>query len=107
MTLYDYAKTDEDGLVIALVNSAHVPNIEYQAHVVPAPAGDPPPGQVWQWSADYGWRLRNDPRGTTYVHPETGERVTISRVLQEPPAGYVRDSDLPIANDSPVLKANL
>ena len=93
---YDYARIDGDGFIVALVNSAHVPTIAQQSNVVPAPADDPPVGQLWRWDADLGWGLLSDPRGTMYVNPDTGELLTISHPLQTPPPGWeLVTGDLP------------
>lgn len=84
-----YARIDDDGLVIALVNALLLPEIVGQPGVVPAPSPDPfpEPGHAWR-QVEGVWTQVPDQRGREYVAPNGAETVLITRVLQQPPEGW-------------------
>ena len=90
MTQLSHARIDADGLLVARLDPQFVGDaVLHQAGVVPAPRGEAPPGQAWQWSGDLGWQLIADRRGTTYADPASPATVLITALLQEPPTGWI------------------
>lgn len=90
MTPAIYARIDDDGLVIALVNTLLLPQVVGRPGYVPAPSPDPfpEPGNAWRMSAG-GWEQVPDLRGREYADPTGTEKVVITHVLQQPPTGWV------------------
>lgn len=84
-----YARIDDDGLVIALVNALLLPGIVGQPGVVPAPSPDPfpAPGNAWRL-VEGVWKQVPDLRGREYVDPTGTQKVAITRILQQPPEGW-------------------
>jgi hypothetical protein len=84
-----YARVDDDGLVIAVVNALLLPSIVDQPGSVPAPSPDPfpEPGYAWRL-VDGHWGQVPDLRGREYVDPSGTQKVAITHVLQQPPDGW-------------------
>lgn len=85
-----YARIDDDGLVLAVVNALLLPGVVGKPGYVPAPAPDPfpEPGYAWRL-VDGSWEQVPDLRGRKYGDPRGIEKVEITHVLQRPPEGWV------------------
>jgi len=85
-----YARIDDDGFLVALVNALLMPEVVDQPGYVPAPTPDPfhLPGFVWRL-IDGHWEQVPDLRGREYVDPTGAQKVAITHVLQQPPTGWV------------------
>ena len=84
-----YARIDDDGLVMALINALLLPAIVGKPGYVPAPSPDPfpEPGHAWRL-VDGTWEQVHDLRGREYVDPTGMQKVSITHILQQPPEGW-------------------
>jgi len=84
-----YARVDDDGLVMAVINALLLPEIVGKPGFVPAPIPDPFPEPGYAWRLVNGnWEQVPDLRGREYVDPTGMQKVPISHVLQRPPEGW-------------------
>lgn len=85
----EYARIDADGLIVSILMLMAGDPAAMAGDVVPAPRGALTAGSAWRWNADLGWQQVVDRRGAVYVDPATDTEIRITRVLQQPPEGWV------------------